>query len=93
MGGFDIIVLTVIFGLLVVWMIKASFWSLARLNLFYNDTPVEYRCGTKALLLIPYIALALWVAVLFLIVHLLALFGAYWAAEAARNWWHAGSQK
>lgn len=90
MSGSVIILLTLLAVILFVVLCWATFTAWSWLNCLYNDTPVKERAGLKALLLIPYILIAIWGTILYIALFLITLGGIVQLGGALRSWWHSG---
>jgi len=91
MGGLAIVILTLLAVGLFALVCWASFGTLSWLNWFYNDTPVSEKALTKVLLLIPYIFVAMWCGLLYIVLFVATLGGVVSLANAFRGWWHKGA--
>lgn len=89
MGGLAIVLLTLAAIAVFVFVVWASQKLLESMNVLYNDT--QGRAGTKALLLIPYILLTIWVLVIKIVLFIVTLGLAIDAAGNLRDWWHKGN--
>lgn len=86
-AGWIIIILVFLAVLALIGIVMGSFWLLDVFNRLFNS---EGNVIAKVLLFLPWVALAIWCAALYLVLALLTLGLAISLINDVRNWWHKG---
>lgn len=86
-AGWIIVILTILAMMAVVAIFFGSFWLLGAFNRLFD---AEGNVVAKVVLFLPWVALAIWCSVIYVVGAILTLGTVISLANDARNWWHKG---